>query len=140
MTTTTVLVEIVHITCDCGVVYGLTSEFIAARRKDHKTFHCPNGCSRHYPPPKQTEADKLRRQLEDAREGNRQLWDSLEATRSLARRENARARAFKGHATRLRNSIAQGFCPACDTKFQDVEQHMADEHPDFHPNVQEAGQ
>jgi hypothetical protein len=140
MTSTTVLVEIVHITCDCGVVYGLTAAFIAARRGDQKTFYCPNGCRRHYPAPRETEADKLRRQLEQTRQQKTDLWESLEATRSLARRENARARAFKGHATRLRNAIAQGFCPACDTQFPDVEQHMADEHPDFHPNVQEAAE
>lgn len=133
MTTTTVLVEIVHITCDCGVEYGLSAGFIAARRKDHKTFYCPNGCSRHYPRPAESDADRLRRELGYTR-------SSLEAARSLAQRENRRAAAYKGHATRLRNSIAQGFCPACDTKFPDVEKHMADEHPDFHPSVQEAGQ
>lgn len=133
MTSTTVLVEIEHLGCSCGVVYGLTREFLVERRKDHKTFYCPNGCTRWFPPAKVSTEDRLRERMEMAER-------QLEAAREIARRENARARAFKGHATRLRNSIAQGFCPACDTKFPDVEQHMAEQHPDFHPNVQEQSQ
>lgn len=32
----------------CDVHFGMTERFIAARRKDHKTFYCPNGHSLAY--------------------------------------------------------------------------------------------
>ncbi|HWD83295.1 MAG TPA: hypothetical protein VG497_30555 [Kribbella sp.] len=131
-----VTTEIVAMTCNasgCGLVFGLSAEFVKARRADHRSWYCPNGHSRYYPAPKVSDEDRLRMQLRD-------IESQRDAARELARRENGRARAFKGHATRLRNSIAQGFCPACDTKFPDVEQHMAEQHPDFHPNVQETSQ
>ncbi len=117
--------------CDCGVLFGTEAGYDDRRRKDRKSFYCPNGHAQSYTGP--TAEQRLRERMEMTER-------QLEAARQLARHENGRARAFKGHATRLRNSIAQGFCPACDTKFPDVEQHMADKHPDFHPNLQEQSQ
>lgn len=121
--------QIIAISCGtsgCGLIFGLSAEFMEARQKDHRTWYCPNGHPRHYPAPKRSQEDFLRAELE--------------AARSLAQRESNRrrtadyqARAYKGHATRLRNRIAQGFCPAgCDQQFPDVHAHLAAEHPDFH--------
>lgn len=109
--------------CECGVLFGLELGYDDRRREDHKSFYCPNGHSQHYTG--KTAAQKLQEQLDAAR--------SL-AQREAARRRSAdyQARAYKGHATRLRNRIAQGFCPAgCDQQFPDVQGHLAAEHPEF---------
>lgn len=120
--------SLVHLTCcNCGVLFGLESGYVAARRLDHKSFTCPNGHEQGYYGPSKTEQELT---------ATRQ---QLDAARSLAKRESNRrtaaersAIAYKGHATRLRNRIAQGFCPAgCDQQFPDIQDHIAAEHPDF---------
>lgn len=114
--------QIVAVTCDCGLVYGLSKEFIAARREDHRTFYCPNGCSWWYP--QKNEAEQLKAQLEASR--------SL-AQREARRRESAErsARAYKGVATRTRRRVANGVCPCCTRTFPDVAAHMAAKHPEY---------
>lgn len=38
------------ITCgECSVTWELTDGFVAQRKRDHKTFYCPNGHSRWFP-------------------------------------------------------------------------------------------
>lgn len=123
----TVEYRLVAMDCgDCGVSFGLGSEFIKARRKDQRTFYCPNGHPRFYPEPKVSEADRLREQLS--------------AARSLAQRERDRrdaaersASAYKGVATRVKRRAAHGVCPApgCKRSFADVARHVAGQHPEF---------
>lgn len=114
----------------CGVIFGLGAAFKKKRLDDSRWFFCPNGHEIHWTG--QSEADKLRKQLQNVREQKDDLYESLTAARQLARTELRRAAAYRGHATRLRNRIAQGLCPAgCDQAFPDVEQHIATEHPDF---------
>lgn len=39
----------IAITCpDCGVVFDVPDNFIAARQKDHRSFYCPSGHSMSY--------------------------------------------------------------------------------------------
>ena len=113
---------------ECGLVSGLADEFIAARRKDHGTFYCPNGHSQYFP--QKNEAEQLRGQLEAAR--------SL-ANREAQRREAAERQrnAYKGHATRLKNRVAAGKCPCCSEQFPDVAAHVAQAHPGYVEQSQE---
>lgn len=116
--------------CSCGVLFGMESGFDKQRRDDHKSWYCPNGHSQFYNG--KSEAEKLREQLAAAR--------SL-AEREANRRRNAEhnaeadrrsAAAYKGHATRIRNRIANGVCPAgCNRHFTNVQRHIATQHPDF---------
>lgn len=126
---------IVAVTCPiqgCGLVYGLSSEFIAARRRDIRVWYCPNGHTLSYRAQAEAEADKLRRQVEQSLQQQRDLYESLTASRQLAQQAHRSAAAHKGHATRLRNRIAQGFCPAgCDQQFPDIQAHLVSEHPEF---------
>lgn len=138
----TVTTTIVAVTCPvqgCGLVYGLSSEFIAARRGDVRSWYCPNGHSLSYRAQAEAEAERLRRQVEQAREQQRDLYESLTAARQLAQQAHRSAAAHKGHATRLRNRIAQGICPAgCDQQFPDIQDHLATEHPDFTEHLVDA--
>lgn len=107
----------------CGVVFGLGSAFKNARLEDHQKFYCPNGC--HVNWSGKTEAQRLEEQLD--------------AARALAKRETNRrtaaersAIAYKGHATRIRNRIANGVCPAgCNRHFENIQRHIATKHPEF---------
>lgn len=123
----------------CGVTFGLSDSFIAARREDHGTWYCPNGDGRRYTAKNETE--KLAEQLERekryrgyAETRNTVLLDQLEAT------ERSRA-ALRGHLTRARNKIANGVCPVgnCRRHFDNVQDHIASEHPQWHVTDPETG-
>ena len=83
--------------CDCGVVYALASGFIQARREDHKTFYCPNGCNRWYP----GKTDKEKRIDSLTAEVNR-LESSLNCKRSTVKRLEYEKRHWKGEVTKLK--------------------------------------
>ena len=47
--------------CNCGIVFGMESNYIRERKRDHKFWTCPNGHRQHWA--QQSEADRLRDQL-----------------------------------------------------------------------------
>ncbi len=118
------------ITCGgCGVAYAMTSTFIEARRADHKTFYCPNGCQRAYLG--KTKAEELQEQLDRA---NRAIQFQKDQ-RAMLEKSNA---ALRGQVTKNKNklvavsdSIAKGVCPCCNRSFENLRRHMASKHPDF---------
>lgn len=109
---------------DCGVVFALTTDFIARRREDGKSFHCPNGHRIHFST-QQTNEQKIK-DLEERvkREEARTKFerDQRKATeRSLI--------ATKGHVTRLRKHVQAGLCPyGCKRHFDDLERHIHSKH------------
>jgi hypothetical protein len=50
--------------CACGIVFGAPEVFDSGRRRDGKTFYCPNGDPLSYKP---TTVEKLRDDLATAR-------------------------------------------------------------------------
>lgn len=117
-------------TCaNCGVAFGLETGYDDERRKDHKTFYCPNGHTQWYPG--KTEKEKLEEQLEAAqslaqREARRRARAEQEC--EAAQRQT---RAYKGHITRLKRRVAKGKCPCCRALFPDVAAHVATAHPGY---------
>lgn len=110
---------------DCLVPFGLSREMYEARRKDRRTFYCPNGHGQHYVA--ESEEQRLRRQLGYANARATAAEDQAQAA-------EYRRRAAKGQQTRILNLIARGVCPVggCRRNFTNVREHMATEHPDFH--------
>lgn len=111
--------ELIH--CgECGVPFGLSDEFMAERKRDHKTWYCPNGHARHYPGI--TDAEKIRR-LEAERTHLRDQRDAAERSRAA---QKAQATKLRGKLKRVEN----GVCPECNRSFQDLARHMASKHKD----------
>lgn len=116
--------------CDCGVLFGLEVGYDDRRHEDKKSFYCPNGHPQHYIG--KTQAQRLQEQLDAARslaerEANRRRY-----AEQNAEHERRSAAAYKGHATRIRNRIRNGVCPAgCNRHFANVQRHIATQHPDF---------
>lgn len=125
-------------TCiSCGVLFALEQNYDARKQEDHKAFYCPNGHTQWY-------VGKTKEQvaLEErdaarelaARESRRRHWAEEDAQyqREKAERERRSAAAYKGHATRIRNRIRNGVCPAgCNRHFDNIQRHIATKHPDF---------
>lgn len=115
----------------CGVLFGMGIGFVRARRADHGTWHCPNGHSWAFT--SESEEETLRRQRNEAR-------DRAARERSLRDQTEASLRATKGVVTKQRKKLDRmkhGVCPCCNRHFENVEAHMATEHPDFDPTTLE---
>lgn len=99
MTAVTVVESYTTIHCgECGVPFALNDDFIRERRKDHRTWYCPNGHERWYPEKNETEqalakAERLERQLASRDES--------------LRYERHRHAVTKGQLTKVRNRIAK---------------------------------
>lgn len=128
---TAIDVKIVAYWCNgCGIAYGLPEGFIEARREDHQSWTCPNGCVRHFPAGS-SEAERLRaevKRLEQQRNLARQDRDWQREQRLKAERQRA---AAKGQVTKIKNRVAKGVCPCCNRTFANLAAHMAGQHPDY---------
>jgi|tagenome__1003787_1003787.scaffolds.fasta_scaffold20897028_4 hypothetical protein len=112
----------------CGVVFGMPAEMLRSRKRSGATFWCPNGHQIGY---SETDADRLRKELDAVKRRLDQASASWRAARDQADAAERSATALRGHNTRLRKRIAIGQCPACQQSFPDVAAHMADQHPTY---------
>lgn len=120
----------VEIVCGgCGVLFWMTAEYQGDRRRDHKTFYCPNGCPRAFNGP--SEEEKLRKALETQKQQNAMWQDDAQRARERAEAAERRASAARGQVTKLKNRAAAGVCPCCNRTFANLARHMAGKHPAF---------
>lgn len=105
----------------CGVLFAAPKIMLDACRQDGDSFFCPNGHSLSYT---ESENDKLKRQLQNAKDGRA-------AERAKRDQAEASLRTTKGVVTKMRKRIAAGVCPCCRRSFQDLARHMESQHPDF---------
>lgn len=128
--TTTVFVSLTHIECgECGVLFGMTPDFIEKRREDHRTWCCPNGHLRHYPG--QSELEKTRDALAREKHCREQAQALADHHRAEAERIERRRVATVGVVTRMRRRVAHGVCPCCRRTFKQLAAHMRVKHPTF---------
>lgn len=110
----------------CGIEFGLGADFIERRRDDHGDFSCPNGHTLHFGGRSELEKDRDRLQrLYESANARADAWkDQAEAAEH-------RRRGQKAANTRLRKRIAAGVCIECHRTFQNLQRHMASQHPDY---------
>lgn len=114
--------QLVEVGCSCcDVRYAVPEAFYRARRRDHRTFYCPNGHSAWWPA-KSTE-DLLRDELAAQKQRTQA---------ALTRENEQRARADKAERSLNRQTkrINAGVCPCCNRTFQNLARHMASKHKD----------
>jgi hypothetical protein len=118
--------------CKCQIEFGLPDDFyhIAKQRADDLTWYCPNGHGQVFRRG-ETEADKLRRELQRAKQREAEYEDRIREWREQAETESHRARAYKGQVTRLKKRAQAGVCPCCNRTFADLARHMKSKHPDM---------
>lgn len=127
---------LVAVTCSvCGILYAIPSRLDRSARAHPgdrpNGWHlsCPLGHTWHYAG--ETETERLRRQLESAK-------DARAFERSRREQAEAHARAMRGVATRRKNEldrakarVAAGVCPCCNRTFQNLARHMNTKHPGY---------
>lgn len=117
--------------CNCGMIFAMSQDFNKRCRDSpsQKKFYCPAGHWQWYLG--KSEETKLKRKLADTQE---------EVNRERTRRERAEDRtktveyqrnAFKGHLSKTKAAISCGKCPCCRRNFQNLQRHMAKQHPEY---------
>lgn len=114
--------------CQCGVEFALLEYFQNERRRDGKTFYCPNGHAQTYG---DTEADQLRRERDRLKQEQARLHGEIaDRDRWLTKEVTAREKAEK-ETKRIKKRAAAGVCPCCTRHFTQLERHMQAEHPEI---------
>lgn len=121
MSTLTYSGTLVIKTCWCGIRHAIPSELARQAEHNGRAVYCPLG---HEWVVKETEAEKLRKQLENEREYSARVVAARDQT-------EASLRATRGVVTKLKKRASAGVCPCCNRTFQNVARHMATKHPDF---------
>ncbi len=121
--------RLVTVTCWCGIHYAIPESLNEwANKAPSNAVYCPLG---HEWVRRETEAAKLRKQLERERSHAASLSAIVDQETARADHEAARARGYKGALTKTKKRIGRGVCPACNRHFANVERHMSTRHPDF---------
>lgn len=130
----------------CGVTYAAPEHMIAELRRNGGTIFCPSG---HRGSWKETETDRIRKQLEAEQRQTAILTSQLDQEKALTADQRKRKEkierqliATKGVVTRLKNKAAKGECPCCSESFPDLAAHMTAAHPEYEqtPDVVEDDQ
>lgn len=110
--------------CNCGITFGITKGFKDKRLSDGKSFYCPNGHSQYYTKSDAQRIKDLQKQIAAERE-NATWWanQAKSKARSLS--------ATRGQVTKIKNRIADGYCPCCNHRFDDLKDHMDQVHPGY---------
>lgn len=119
---TEITVQLQPMTCgvsNCGVPFAISQTLYDKAQADHGIwFYCPNGHNIHFL------GKSMKDELREAETRATALRDQLEAAAREA--ETVRAALIRD---RLR--FADGLCPCCDKRFDDVRLHMKSDHPDY---------
>lgn len=130
MSVVTLDVRLSTISCsECGITFAVPDVWDRDRRRDHKTFYCPNGHGQVYKGESdleqaKAEAEALRGRLAAARQSAKFLREEKE------RVERSRS-AIKGQLTKVKRRVAHGVCPCCNRHFDDLARHMGTKHPEY---------
>jgi hypothetical protein len=123
MTTISRTLTIRSISCGvCGILFGLESKFMDARKDDGASFYCPNGHNVSWAAA--NEHEQTEKALAKARSAELALRDQL----SAAIREGELTRQA---LLRDRQRFLNGVCVCCNRSFENVRRHMSTQHPDF---------
>ena len=111
-----------EICCNCGIAFGIPSDFRSQCLNDpDKWFHCPNGHRQHYSESREV---KLRKEAERALAAKQAELDFARRARENA--ENEQKRAEK-KLKRLNN----GVCSCCNLSFTNLAEHIKTKHPEL---------
>lgn len=120
---------LVVVTCgSCGTRHAIPEQLQKQAKEYGKKWYCPTGCHITYV---ENELEKAKKEIQEKKDTinwydqrNTRLHDELT-------NEKHKVRAEKAAKTRLKNRVKNGVCPCCNRSFQNLHNHMKNEHPDF---------
>jgi hypothetical protein len=121
-------VSLKEVKCWCGTPFACPEELANSAINDGHTIYCPHGHSVTW---KETEKDKLRRDLNRATQRLAEKDDEIAHQRQRAEQTERRLSATRGQVTKIKNRVGRGVCPCCNRSFSDLQRHMASKHSDY---------
>lgn len=117
----------------CGIVFGISEQFESKRRDDHQEFYCPNGHRQWYP--HETEAERLRKALEQTKKVNAAITADLQNVRAERDHHWIERKKTNTRMRHLKERVKHGVCPCCHRTFKQLARHMELKHPTFVSSV-----
>lgn len=108
--------------CSCGIPFLIPGYHRKRLLNTQEYFYCPNGHPQHYTG--KTEAQKLQEQLEIEKKRSQQDLEEM-ANRLLD------AISEKTKLEKDLKRLKKGTCPCCNRSFQNLHNHMKNQHPDY---------
>lgn len=131
--TYTISIGLVAFTCDkCGATFGVPSIYYRRWQEGAepgKVVHCC--CCGMQWTCSETDKTKLERQLAAERAQHDQTRASRDEWRRMERERARQLSATKGVVTRTKRRISHGVCPCCTRTFQNLREHMRNQHPTY---------
>lgn len=126
--------ELVTETChSCGILFAMTEAFrqklLKGKNQAERTFYCPAGHRQWYVG--KSEAQQLREKLDAEIRARQRAEQQVAEVCDEARHERDRANGYKGQMTKLAKRAKAGVCPCCKRTFENLQRHMASQHPKF---------
>lgn len=109
----------------CYVQYAAPAAMFRLKLERGGNWYCPNGHSIHFT---ETEADKMRRERDAARQQIARVED--EKRLAVAEAERRATAAERAHRASQKRASA-GNCPCCQRTFSNMAEHMKTQHPEF---------
>lgn len=118
------------VSCWCGVHLAIPETLYREAFQNGTAVYCPLGHTFVW---KESQVDRLTRELATAESQRKAARAALVATRDQRDAAERSNRAYRGWITRLRNKIAAGVCPVagCHRHFENVQAHIATQHPEW---------
>ncbi len=102
---------------ECGITYAMPKQRLdESRKRSGYHFYCPNGHARIFT---ESEADKLKKELDQVKQRNAQLANQISNERRAAEKERKR----------IMKRANSGVCQHCHRTFTNVARHMKTKHP-----------
>lgn len=117
-----------RVRCWCGIQHAVPASLRDEQLRQFNdgeeatSIYCPLG--HQHAPAGVTEAERLRRRLQQTKAAHDQ-------TKAQLRDAENQRRAQKAAKTRLKNRIANGVCPCCHRTFVNLLRHMSKKHPGY---------
>lgn len=127
--TTTIVTLRSETCCQCGMLFGLSSNDLERLRRTHETFWCPSGHPQNYVGKTDLQIAQEQAQRERARADRA----AADAKHQRDRRQSVERSltATRGHMTRIKKRIKSGACPCCHEQFANLGRHMQSQHPGY---------
>ena len=119
LTYTKTITMITEHCCNCGVIFGITSDMQDDLKNTKKQFYCPNGHSQHYTG--KSDSQKLKELESDLQRKKQEL--------EIEKRNRISAEHMAEKLNKKLKRVHNGVCPCCNRSFENLRRHMETKHP-----------
>jgi hypothetical protein len=127
--------ELTTCQCWCGINLAIPTNLYRTAHDTGESVYCPLGHKFSWT---ESEADRLRKKLEQTEARATRAEQRRQAERDLREHTERQLAAQKGATTRARKRAAAALCPCCNRSFVQLRRHLETKHPGYDPEARGA--